>query len=170
MEHQQKRWYAIYARHNTEFKIESFLTKEGYTCYLPSHTIYREHKGKRICIERPLIPGMVFVHISSEEIPVVEQFPNVYRFFTHRSTHAPVTIPDKQMEEFRFMKDLSDEPVRIVADMIPEGTPVTIIKGSMQGIQGEMVKYDKHYCMVVRLNDLGCALVNIPVSHVRRNK
>lgn len=121
-------------------------------------------------MDRPLISGLVFVYIYSDEIPAIEQFPNVYRFFSHRETTTPVVIPDKQMEDFRFMTDLSGEQIQVVAETIPTGTPVTIVKGSMQGIQGELVKYNKHYCIVVRLNELGCALVNIPISYIRRNK
>ncbi len=170
MEHPTKKWYVLYVRHNTEIKVESHLKNEEYTCYLPIHTVYREYKGKRISIDRPLISGLVFVYIHADEIPVIEQFPNVYRFFRHRETNAPVVIPDKQMADFRFMTDLSGEQIQVIAETIPAGTLVTIVKGSMQGIQGELVKYNKHYCIVVRLNELGCALVNIPISYIRRNK
>ena len=45
---------------------------------------------------------------------------------------------------------------------------VTVAKGSMQGVRGEMVKYESKYYIAVRLQELGCALISVPVSYVRR--
>ena len=48
------------------------------------------------------------------------------------------------------------------------GTVHTYKAGSRQGIRGEMVKYESKYYIAVRLQELGCALVSVPVSYVRR--
>ena len=136
-----KHWHAVYVRHNTEFKVESWLREQGIEVYLPVQDVYREHAGKRIKITKPVINGMVFVHLSRLELSIVEHTPNVHHFFSKRGTNAPLIIPDQQMEDFRFMVDLSDTSILMVNEPIAPGTMVTVAKGSMQGIRGEMVKY-----------------------------
>ena len=56
----------------------------------------------------------------------------------------------------------------MVNEPIAPGTMVTVAKGCMQGVRGEMVKYESKYYIAVRLQELGCALVSVPVSYVRR--
>ena len=152
-----RHWYAVYVRHNTEFRVESWLREQGIEIYLPVQDVYREHAGKRIKVTKPVISGMVFVCLS-----------NVHHFFSKRGTNAPLIIPDQQMADFRFMVDLSDTSILMVNEPIAPGTMVTVAKGSMQGVRGEMVKYESKYYMAVRLQELGCALVSVPVSYVRR--
>lgn len=163
-----KQWHAIYVRHNTEFKVESWLREQGIEVYLPVQDVYREYAGKRIKVTKPVINGMVFVRLARPELPIVEHAPNVHHFFSKRGTDAPLVIPDQQMADFRFMVDLSDTSVLMVNEPIAPGTLVTVAKGSMQGIRGEMVKYESKYYIAVRLQELGCALVSVPVSYVRR--
>ena len=66
------------------------------------------------------------------------------------------------------MVDLSDTSILMVNEPIAPGTMVTVAKGCMQGVRGEMVKYESKYYIAVRLQELGCALVSVPVSYVRR--
>ena len=163
-----RHWYAVYVRHNTEFRVESWLREQGIEIYLPVQDVYREHAGKRIKVTKPVISGMLFVCLSRPELTIVEHAPNVHHFFSKRGTNAPLIIPDQQMADFRFMVDLSDTSILMVNEPIAPGTMVTVARGSMQGIRGEMVKYESKYYIAVRLQELGCALVSVPVSYVRR--
>ena len=165
-----KQWYAIYVRHNTNFKVEAWLREQEIEVYLPIQDNYRERNGKRVKITRPVINGILFVHLLRKEFPLVEHAPNVYHFLCKRGTNAPLIIPDKQMDDFRLMVDWSDAPILMVDKVIDSGTMVTVAKGSMQGVRGEMVKYENKYYIAVRLQELGCALVSIPVSYVRRGR
>ena len=163
-----KHWHAVYVRHNTEFKVETWLREQGVEVYLPVQDVFREYAGKRVKVTKPVITGMVFVCLSRSELSVVEQAPNGHHFFSKRGTNTPLVIPDQQMADFRFMVDLSDTSILMVNEPIAPGTMVTVAKGSMQGVRGEMVKYESKYYMAVRLQELGCALVSVPVSYVRR--
>ena len=135
---------------------------------MPVQDVFREYAGKRVKVTKPVITGMVFVCLSRSELSVVEQAPNVHHFFSKRGTNAPLVIPNQQMADFRFMVDLSDTSILMVNEPIAPGTMVIVAKGSMQGVRGEMVKYESKYYIAVRLQELGCALVSVPVSYVRR--
>ena len=106
-----RHWYAVYVRHNTEFRVESWLREQGIEIYLPVQDVYREHAGKRIKVTKPVISGMLFVCLSRPELTIVEHAPNVHHFFSKRGTNAPLIIPDQQMADFRFMVDLTDTTI-----------------------------------------------------------
>ena len=79
-----KHWHAVYVRHNTEFKVETWLREQGVEVYLPVQDVFREYAGKRVKVTKPVITGMVFVCLSRSELSVVEQAPNVHHFFSKR--------------------------------------------------------------------------------------
>ena len=59
-----KHWHAVYVRHNTEFKVETWLREQGVEVYLPVQDVFREYAGKRVKVTKPVITGMVFVCLS----------------------------------------------------------------------------------------------------------
>ena len=67
-----KHWHAVYVRHNTEFKVETWLREQGVEVYLPVQDVFREYAGKRVKVTKPVITGMVFVCLSRSELSVVD--------------------------------------------------------------------------------------------------
>lgn len=170
MKQTEKKWYAIYVRHNTEFKVEELLKAQNIEVYLPTQERHKEKNNKIVKSQRVIIGRMLFVRIHNWEMSIIEHTSNVNRFFTTRGKTSPEVIPEKEMEEFRFMVDLSEDQVQMIYDeQVPKGTHVSVIKGELAGIQGELVKYENKYHIVVRLQSLGCALVSVPISYIRRN-
>ena len=52
-----KHWHAVYVRHNTEFKVETWLREQGVEVYLPVQDVFREYAGKRVKVTKPVITG-----------------------------------------------------------------------------------------------------------------
>ena len=84
--------------------------------------------------------------------------------------HTPAVIPDEQMERFKFMLDYSDEAVEMcAAPLVPEEL-IRVVKGPLKGLEGELVEVDGKAKVVVRLDLLGCAGVDMPVGFVEKMK
>ena len=72
------------------------------------------------------------------------------------------------MERFKFMLDYSEEAVEMCqAPMVP-GELIRVAKGPLKGLEGELVEVDGKAKVVVRLDLLGCAGVDMPVGFVEK--
>lgn len=164
----KKYWYVVLTRTNSERKVRDYFELQEVETFLPIQHRVIERGGKRIERECLLLPRMVFVHIAPSDIVSVRNTMNVYDFLRSRSTNAPTCIPDEQMANFRYMLDYSKDQVIITGEEISEGTPVVVAKGNLQGLRGELVRYNNKYHILVRIDMFGSALVTIPASYVRK--
>lgn len=168
MTENNKYWYVVLTRTNSERKVCDYFELQEVETFLPVQRRVMERGGKRIERECLLLPRMVFVHIAPSDIVAVRNTMNVYDFLRSRSTNAPTCIPDEQMANFRYMLDYSKDQVIITGEEISEGTPVVVAKGNLQGLRGELVRYNNKYHILVRIDMFGSALVTIPASYVRK--
>jgi transcription antitermination factor NusG len=161
-------WYAARVRHNTEKRIKMFLEEKEIEHFIPFHTVYREFNGKRVEKEAPLIPCWIFVHTdyaTALSIPGEAGFAVSYIY--NDETKRLRIIPDKQMEDFMFLLDLSDNIVRIPNNELRRGDRVRVIKGAFAGIEGELVRLKRHKRVVVRLEGLfSVATAYIPPGYL----
>lgn len=56
----------------------------------------------------------------------------------------------------------------MVNEEIEVGDLITVVKGPLKGLEGELVKFRGVTKIAVRIEMLGCALVDIPASFVER--
>jgi transcriptional antiterminator NusG len=74
------------------------------------------------------------------------------------------------MERFKFMLDYSEEAVEMCSTPLAPGEMVRVIKGPLAGMEGELVNVDGRSKVVVRLEMLGYAGVDMPVGFVEAVK
>jgi transcription antitermination factor NusG len=165
-----KRWYVVLTRTNSEYKVRDYFSLQNIENFLPVQLHTTEKKGKIMAKERLVIPRMVFVRISPQEISTVRSTMNVFDFLRTRSGSTPAPIPNEQMADFRYMLDYSHQEVVLTGEYIPHGTSVVVTKGDLQGLRGELIRYEGKYHILVRVDMFGCAMVSIPASYVRKGK
>lgn len=162
----EKRWLAAYVKMHHEKRVRDRLTEQGIENFLPVQNEVRQWSDRKKRVERVLIPMMIFVHVDSVEQRTVLTHPSVLRYLVLRGEHAPTEIPEEQMNRFRFMLDFSDQPVSFNTTGLQPGEKVRVIKGPLAGLEGELVTVDGKSTVVVRINQLGCATVEICTSMV----
>ena len=161
-------WYAVYTVSRGEKKIKERLDSQGIENYLPLQTEYRMWSSRRKKVSVPLITGYIFVYISEADFISVLRTPGVVSFLKEKG--RAVVISAAQIERLRFAENNWEEPIEISYEEIPEGALVEVVKGKLSGLQGEMVKIQDKYRMVLRLDRLGCALLSGPISCVVKVK
>lgn len=77
-------------------------------------------------------------------------------------------IRNEEMEQFKFMLDYSEETVRFQNEPLAPGEKVEVIKGPLKGLQGELVELAGHSEVMIRIDHLGYATVEIPVGYVKK--
>lgn len=137
-----KKWLVAYVRLHHEKKTAERLTAMSIENFLPIQEEIRQWTYRKKKIERVVIPMMIFVHVNAGERSLVLTLSAVSRYMVLHGEHTPAVIPDEQMERFKFMLDYSEEAV-------------------------EMNGKTK---VVVRLEMLGCAGVDMPAGFVEKMK
>lgn len=70
----------------------------------------------------------------------------------------------------QILLDYSDEAVEMCAAPLAPGELIRVVKGPLKGLEGELVEVDGKAKVVVRLDLLGCAGVDMPVGFVEKMK
>lgn len=161
-------WYAVYTASRAEKRVKERLDQLSIENYLPLRVEYRIWSDRKKKVLVPLIPGYIFVRVTEELFLSVLRTAGVVTFLKEKG--RAVAIPDVQIERLRYVENHIEESLEITYDDIPEGTLVEVVKGSLAGFQGEMVKMQDKYKLVLRLDKLGCALMTVPISCVVKVK
>ena len=151
-------WHAVFTASRAEKKVRDRLEELGVECFLPVQTVLRQWTYRKSRVVVPVIAGLVFVRVSRQEQVKVLQTKGV----------VAAVIPDKQMEDFRFLLDFSEEAVEMTNENIKAGDLVRVVKGSLRGMEGELIRHKGVTKVLVRIDMLGCAMVNIPASFVEK--
>lgn len=85
-------WYAVYTAPRAEKKVKEQLDKIGVENYLPLQPVVRLWNNRKKKIFIPVVPGCLFVHISSEEIAHVAGIHGV-AFLLKEKGHYGIEIP-----------------------------------------------------------------------------
>ncbi len=165
-----KKWLVAYVRLYHEKKTAERLTAMHIENFLPIQEEIRQWTYRKKKVERVVIPMMIFVHVDAAERSQVLTLSAISRYMVLRGEHTPAVIPDEQMERFKFMLDYSEEAVEMCAAPLEPGEWVRVIKGPLTGLEGELVDVDGKAKVVVRLDMLGCAGVDMPVGFVEKVK
>lgn len=163
-----RRWLVAYVRLYHEKKTAQRLTKMGIENFLPVQEEIHQWSDRKKKTERVLIPMMIFVHVNESERMQVLTLSSVSRYMVMYGENTPAVIPENQMNRFKFMLDYSDETVQITGERFALGEKVRVIKGKLAGLEGELVTIGKKTKIVVRIDMLGCANVDMPAGFVER--
>jgi len=146
---QEHRWYALYTKSRHEKLVDWELKKKGIESFLPLCKVERRWSDRKKVIEDPLFKGYVFVHIPLSLRWEVLSTVGVVSL-VGRSGGKPVEVPEKELQALQRM---IEEKVPI--DPFPylkEGVRVYIRSGPLRGIEGFIVRKDRHCRLVISLD------------------
>lgn len=169
MDGKRKHWYALYVRMHHEKKTAEKLKGMGITHYLPVQEVVRQWSDRKKRLTVVVIPMMIFIQTDEYgRLEVIRNIPAVTGCLFDRCTKQPATIPDYEMDRFRFMLDFSDETVQFTDKPLATGDKVHVIKGPLTGLEGELAYVDGKSRIIVRIQQLGSASVEIPANYVEK--
>jgi len=168
MQPDEKHWYALYTAPRAEKKVSDRFTEAGIEHYLALHTVKRKWSDRIKEVIVPIIRGYIFVRIAKTEFRNILLIYGAIAFI--REFGKPVPIPDDQIQRLRFMCDFSLEPVEFVLEDLTQGETITITRGPLQGLVGELVQIKGKHKVVIRLEKFGYARTTIPLSFIKREQ
>lgn len=164
-------WYALYVRMHHEKKTAARLDELKVTNYLPVQEVVRQWSDRKKKLSVVVIPMMIFVRTTEHDrLELIRNIPAITGSLMDRSTHRPAIIRDEEMDQFKFMLDFSEQTVHFLDKPLVPGDRVKVIKGPLTGLEGELILIDNKAEIVVRIDQLGAASVEIPGGYVEKIK
>lgn len=206
---QDRKWYAIKVFFNKVFQMEGTLLDMGLETYLAADKVQLEGKqhmaaaralasvpenhrpdsryirtGPLIFERKPLIPSLIFVKASPEEILAVDarlqgQFRLTGRAmgFIYKSADREsfATIPADQMESFRLITMKGAEGLEFFSKgtllHFYEGDKVRVTEGPLKGVEGYIKRIRKNRRLLVCMEGIvAVASSYIPPSMLEKVK
>lgn len=163
-------WYAAKVKYQTERKVKAWLDEQAIENFIPFRNVLIEQNGRKIKKEKPIVPGLLFIRTNYQTayaLPVESKVKMIY--LRDLESHQLLVVPDKQMQDFMFLLDFSEEAVRIDNGNLKRGDRVRVVKGDFAGIEGELVRIKGHKRVIVRLEGLfSLATTYIPPSYLEK--
>ena len=160
-------WFAAHTRCGAELGVREWLGRLGAEHFLPTERRART-RGKST-YEKPLIPGLIFVRATKTQACALANEQGVpVRYLIDPSTRSLLVVPDKQMDDFRRVLDLSTTEGGLMDRPLALGDRVRVTKGVLRGVEGHVLELRGQTYVVVEL--LGCwfARASVPRAWLER--
>lgn len=164
---EKRKWFVAYVRMHHERKTTEKLSAMHIESFVPVREEIHQWSQRKKKIQRVLIPQMVFIHATEKERLEALTLSSISHYMVLRGEHRPAVISDEQMKQFKFMVDYSEETIEIMDAKLVPGQSVKVIKGPLSGLEGELIEIGGKSKVVVRLDILGCAGVDMPAGYVK---
>lgn len=163
-------WFAMSATFRRELKARALLDDAGIECFIPmKYMAVTKRNGHRAKELVPAVHNLIFVHARQEEIQEIKKDIPFLQWLTHPSEgrNLPIIVPDRDMEQFiQVTRDSNEKLVYLRPDEIDlrKGTPIRILGGPFNGIEGTFIKIQGHRnrrVVVMLKNIIGVAMAEI---------
>lgn len=162
----RKRWYVLRATYNRALKAYGILIEKGIEAYLPVHYVQKDFNGKRKRLAEPLLPNLLFVYSTAEEVETCVKRTSELSFLSYYYNHfqvdsvgknQPLTVDYDEMMNFIRVTSVDNEHIRIVGSeqcRFKGGDMVRVIEGGFAGVEGRVVRMSGQQCVVVELKGI----------------
>ena len=141
---EKKVWYAIRVTYNRELKVKEDLDTRGVTNFVPMQ--YRREERGGVMVKRlvPSVHNLIFINMTPGEMTEYKKTTTLpIRYIMDRETHKPITVPDREMENFIKVAGTYEEKL-IYLNPDPgdfsKGERVRVIGGPFAGVEGVFVR------------------------------
>jgi len=140
--------YVIQVTTGKELECRTWLMKTGAfsekSLVYPRRKLRLRKQGKWFEKNEPLFPGYLFYmtedRICPEQVLAVRQTPGIFSFLKMDGQPVPLS-EDEERQMLQFMK--SGEIAGFSKIVFKENQEITILKGPLKGMEGQVVKVDR---------------------------
>lgn len=143
-------WFAMSAPYCKELEAQQLLEREDIESFVPlCYKIVKRRDGQKKRVLKPAIPNYIFVRTTRSILQEVKNRILFLQYLTRRENgkNIPIIVPDYQMEQFiRVINTYNENLVFLKPEEVnlKKGTPVRIIGGPFDGIEGIFIKVKGH--------------------------
>jgi Transcription antiterminator len=165
----QEFWFAARTWKDQEIATRNILKKMDIQHFLPTRNIVRQLKYRKKRVEVPVIRNLIFIRATKD---IACSLPNDYGinvfYIQDCATRSMLVVPEKQMNDFKFVMDLNPEGACFDNVPLNLGDKVRVVKGEFCGIEGELINLDNRSHVVIQIPHVLSLRVRIPKSYLKR--
>ena len=169
---ENKQWFVLRVSYGRIIKAKALVEAKGLECYVPLRYKEVRKKGKKRIITEPLLPSILFVHASAEQvdsllqdksIKPIENIALLSYYYDHTShcenaptKNPPLIIADTAMDNFIRLTSIHNPhiiPVTSENIKYKLGDEVVITEGDFKDIRGKVARIAGQQRVVVELFD-----------------
>ena len=163
-------WFAMSATFRRELRARTLFDDAGIECFIPmKYMAVTKCNGRKAKELVPAVHNLIFVHADKEQIQDIKKDIPWLQWLTRSSDgrNVPIIVPDRDMEQFiQVTRDSNEKLVYLRPDEIDlrKGTPIRILGGPFNGIEGTFIKIQGHRnrrVVVMLKNIIGVAMAEI---------
>ena len=159
-------WFAARTRPGQELMVRDRLRAEGVDHYIP--TIPKRTAPRK---EKVVVARLVFFRTTKSKALALSNTGTIpVKYIVDCSTHTLLIVPDKQLEDFRRVLDLSLREGGLVDRPLSYGDPVRVAKGPLRGVKGNVIEFRGRYYVSVSLLGSVFASAHVPRSWLEAMK
>ena len=179
-----KQWFVLRVSYGRIDKAKTYVEAKGMECYVPLQYKEIRKQGKKRIIPTALLPSLIFVHASAEQVETLlhdnkvmtnESQALLSYYFDHTihrqdnpDRNPPLTIRDEDMNNFIRLTSIKNPhiiPVTSNNIQLKLGDNVVVKEGEFKGIHGRVARIAGQQRVVVELFD-GCLVATAYVPKV----
>lgn len=185
-----KQWFVLRVSYGRIDKAKTYVEAKGMECYVPLQYKEVRKQGKKRIITKPLLPSLIFVHASAEQVETLlhdnkvvanDSRPLLSYYFNHTihcqnnpDRNPPLTIQDEAMNNFIRLTSIKNPhiiPVTSNSIQFKFGDNVVVTEGEFKGVHGKVARIARQQRVVVELFD-GClvATAYVPKEAMEKYK
>jgi transcription antitermination factor NusG len=143
-------WYGVRTKSNQERLAAAVLESKGYEQYLPVYRSRRRWSDRVVEKDQPLFPGYVFCRFDAKKpLPIVSS-PGVVSVVGFGKEPAPISDTEIEAVQTLLHSGLATEP----CPFLHEGQRIRVKRGSLEGLEGILLKKKTDWRMVVSVTML----------------
>lgn len=158
-------WYVIYTRPRHEKKVAVKLTETGIDNFLPTIKKIRKWNDRNKCIDEPLFPSYVFIHLY-----------NMQSYYTGMDTEGVLSyvrvgkqiarVSDDIINNIRLVTNEANE-IEVSEQFFRAGQQLVISQGALTGLSCEIIQFNGKKKVLVRVDLLQRnILLTLPTEHL----
>ena len=167
-----KRWFVLRVSYGRIDKAKTFVEAKGLKCYVPLQYKEARKQGKKRIITKPLLPSLIFVHASAEQLEallhdnkvVANESRALLSYYFNHTIHRqdnpdrnpPLTIQDEAMNNFIRLTSVKNPhiiPVTSNSIQFKLGDNVVVTEGEFKGVHGRVARIAGQQRVIVELFD-----------------
>ena len=161
MEGQSAYWYVARTRHGAELTVRNRLSSLGVEHFVPTRK-RQAYRGKAQ-VEEPILTCLVFLRATREDaLDLIHGRGVKADYLFDCATRKLMVVPDKEMEDFRRVFDLSLDEGGLMDKPLAVGERVRVTRGVLRGVEGYVLELQGRTYVVVGLLNCLYARARVP--------
>lgn len=166
----KQQWFVLRATYGRSKKANEALEKGKVKTYVPMHFVYKEVNGKKMRVQEPLVPNIIFAYMTREQTYDYVKEPaltaSYLKYYTDKTRpvesstghNPPVIIPDAVMEQFIKASSIeSDHSMMLPKERcrFKKDELVRVVKGDFRGVVGKVTRAAGQQRVGIEIDSIG---------------